>query len=516
MKKIYIVLLLFSILCNTGCSDFLDVKPVGQLIPSKVEDLENLLNNTRSIDYFFIDNNRGSFYSFLGDNVRISENQSEHLYVRTHPNVDRFAAYTFNPPYSDPAKMHYTWEWGVYRSTAIFNTVIDEVKGLNAEDSDLGKLITAQAKAGRAWSYMVGGLGYGPVFNSNSPSDRKVMPYRKASSPVVANPELSTLKEILDLAEQDLIEARVDAPVNVGNPTRANKTAVDALLSQLYMYKRDWENMRKYAESAWIMALETKGGVDNLIYNYNEFDYRPDPEASPSEGTDVEVGLELLGQDNLINQTNNREFLFYRPAATSYSYYPSDEFLELFDEDSDQRHRLFVLKGLGYSKQVAGVIYDDGVQEFYYRDMKMERNQGLTYPELLLMKAEANARTNNLSTALSDLNLLRKYRYSESSVNLPNGNTMTQDQLLEEILKERRRELPLATYQRVFDLKRYSLDTGKAWSKDKITHYIGDKEYTAPINEEYFTLDISNNILDLNPEWGIPLWTGTYTPIAKK
>lgn len=58
MKKIYVAMLLSLAIANSACTKFLDVKPIGQLIPTKVEDLENLLNNTNTIDYHFFDNNR--------------------------------------------------------------------------------------------------------------------------------------------------------------------------------------------------------------------------------------------------------------------------------------------------------------------------------------------------------------------------------------------------------------------------------------------------------------------------
>ncbi len=512
MNKIFFALLVSGLLLNSACTDFLDVKPVGQLIPSKVEDLENLLNNTRSIDYHFIDNNRGSFYAFLGDNLRISDNQQKYLYLSTHPNVDRYAAYTFYTPYTDPNKPQYTWEMGIYRATAIFNTVIDEVVTLKADNSDLGKILMAQAKAGRAWSYMLGALGYGPMYDPSAANDTKVLPYRKNSSPIIANPELSSTQEILTLAEQDLLEAST-APATVGNPTRASLTAVNGLLAQLYMFKRDWVNMGKYAELAWAQAVGSRGNVDNLIYDFNKFYYKPDPNASPSPGTDVEVGLELIGQDNLINQTDNREFLLYRMAANSSAHYPSAEFLSLFDQNNDQRFKLFALKSLGYSTTVAGAKFDDGVQRYYYRDRKMVATQGLTYPELLLMKAEANARLNNLSAALSDLNLLRKYRYSAAAAILPNGGSLGQDALLEEILKERRRELPMGTFQRTLDIKRLALDTGKPWSKTKIEHVVAGKSYSAEVNSKFFTLQINNPTINLNPSWGLPLNTEPYLPI---
>lgn len=510
IKKITIPLLAICLL-QISCNKFLDVKPVGRLIPTKVEELENLLNHTKTLDYHFIDNNRGNFYAFLGDNHRISENQATYLYGNTHPNVDRLAAYKFKQPYLNPNNPHYTWEWGIYRAVGVFNNVIDGIESLGESNSDLGKTVTAQAKAGRAWSYLVGTLGYGPMYDPASANDTKVLPFRTSGDPSAPNPDLSTTAELMDLIEADL-EAALDAPVNVGNPSRASLHAVYGLRALFYMYKRDWPAMRDNATEAWNQAVASKGGVDQLIYDYNEFSYLPDPGASPTPGTDVEVVLELQGPDQNLGQSYHRENMFYRMAPSGTGAYPSTDFLDNFDRDTDRRYQLFALRALGYSTRVGNVEHDDGIVVNYYRGSKMTPNQGITYPELLLMKAEANARLNDLSQALADLNLLRRYRYSGANTDLPGGASMSQDQLITEILNERRRELPIGTFQRTLDLKRLALDVGKPWSKSEISHQIGSQTYSAPINSDYFTLPISNNIILHNPHWGLPLDTRPYNP----
>lgn len=516
-KYLNTVLLAVLVLLVSSCKKYLDVKPVGKLIPTKGEELENLLNNNNTLDYHFIDNNRGSYYALLGDNFQLSENQAKYLYVSTHPNIDRYAAYTFYLPYENPNKPQYAWDWGIYRALGLFNNVIEGVKELpGASESDLGKLISAQAKAGRAWSMMVGTIGYGPMYDPAGSNDSKVLPYRTSANPGDANPALSTTAEAFALIEQDLKEALTAAPTNVGNPSRANVSAVHALLAQLYMFKRDWSKMAEHAKEAWNRSLTIKGGVDNMIYNLNEFSYKPNPNASPSPGTDVEVALELQGPDLLLGQSNNRENLFVRRSASGTGHYPSQEFLDLFDKTTDRRYKLFALKTLGYSTTVANVKYDDGVVTKYYRDSKMLGSQGITYPELLLMKAEAAARLNDLGAALTDLNLLRKYRYSGATTDLVNGAALGQDALLFEILKERRRELPIGTFQRVFDIKRYVLDNGKPWSKTSIVHQVGTKTYTGLVNNTNFTMRISNNVINLNKHWGLTPWTGTYDPTANK
>lgn len=48
MKLKYLFLISIAF---TSCSDFLDVKPIGKLIPTEIEEFENLLNNESTIKY---------------------------------------------------------------------------------------------------------------------------------------------------------------------------------------------------------------------------------------------------------------------------------------------------------------------------------------------------------------------------------------------------------------------------------------------------------------------------------
>lgn len=87
---------------------------------------------------------------------------------------------------------------------------------------------------------------------------------------------------------------------------------------------------------------------------------------------------------------------------------------------------------------------------------------------------------------------------------MPDGAALSQDQLLNEILTERRREQPIASFQRTLDLKRYAQDAGKPWNKDIIEHKIDEKIYSKSINDAYYqSLPIDNVILQYNPQWGI-------------
>ena len=78
-----------------SCDDYLDVKPVGKMIPTEVSQFENLLNNTNTLDYFMMDNNRNCCYAMLGDNLCLSYNHAHYQYTPSHPNLEMLAAYVY-------------------------------------------------------------------------------------------------------------------------------------------------------------------------------------------------------------------------------------------------------------------------------------------------------------------------------------------------------------------------------------------------------------------------------------
>lgn len=265
----YIPLLCCTAIGTSSCGDFLDVKPVGKLIPTEVTQFENLLNNTNTINFHMMDNNRECGFAFWGDNLSISENQAKYNYTSTHPNIDRYAAYIYYEPFENPLNSSYTWEWGIYRATGLFNNVIDGIEDLGASEDDYARQVIAQAKAGRGWSYLIGGLAYGPAYDPNGSNDTRTIPYRTSSLPNSPNPQLATTAELFSLLKEDFDYAVQYAPDYVANPTRANKSAAYALRAMYWMYMRNWEEMYKDANEAWKCALATKGSVDKLIYDFN-------------------------------------------------------------------------------------------------------------------------------------------------------------------------------------------------------------------------------------------------------
>ena len=513
MKKITLVFAAALIALTSCMENFLDVRPMGKFIPEKASDFENLLNNDRTIEFQFMDNNRGCETSFLDDNYQITQAMSDERYGVGMVNQERYAAYVFYNPIFDPHEPDAIYT-NIFKAMNLFNTVIEGIEGCPEEerDSDIGKKLIAQAKAARAWSYMNAAFVWGPMYNPGAANDAKAFPYRKSSDPTV-NEDLHTTAQMMEYLKQDLEESLVGAPDNVLNPTRANKAAVYALLAQYYMYQRDWQKMYENASASWNASLAVKGGADNMLYNYNDFQYIPESVTVPS-GQDPETMMSIgyfpggvYAPGDNFNKSYSKENLFYRVGTFSHGedYMLSDDYLSIFDFDTDRRAQLFILKVVGYG---------DEIQYSNYREDKFGQasTMGITYSEVLLMKAEAAARLGNKGEALDALNTLRAYRYIPSAAKLEGGEAMTQDELLNEILTERRREMPVGTIQRVIDLKRYQYDAGKPWSKSEIRHTIGNQVYKANITDPVFNKTFSNVIIRYNPHWGLTEETKEYRP----
>ncbi|MBS1567092.1 MAG: RagB/SusD family nutrient uptake outer membrane protein, partial [Bacteroidetes bacterium] len=475
-RIIYIFLSAFLL---TGCKKYLDIKPKGSLIPTTVADYDHLLDFSNAMEFNFIDNNRGSLLSSLSDNLTITEGQGKIGFVaNSHPNVDRWWAYIFRQPYKNPITTDYFWSTGgqgIYTMTNYWNNVIEGINGLGAlspTDQAMANRSVAQALVNRCWLYFNGNFIYGPVYKPGGDNSTKTIPYVTHADFSAPMPDLSTSQEMMTHVMNDLYAALPNLPDASSWPTRANKATAQAMLAYCHLFTQKYDSVLYYSNLAW--NASTGGNPGKVLYDYNLWSFSTP--ASPV------TSLITTTQDAYINAVNNREVLFYRGTdilagiGVALSY-PSDEYINLFDQANDLRFKFYLISAPGY-KTSAGGGWDDGTRISYYRMSKVRTTEGMSYPEVLLMRAEAYARLNQLSLAVDDLNTLRKYRYKTGTPALTAG---TQDQVIAQVLDERRRELPLGGLRRFMDLKRLSLETGKPWSKKTITHTVGTQTYTGTI-----------------------------------
>ncbi|MDD2426190.1 MAG: RagB/SusD family nutrient uptake outer membrane protein, partial [Bacteroidales bacterium] len=503
MRKLLVIII--SLVVLISCDNFLDVKPAGRLIPQSgdVASFDKLLNNVNTIDWVFQNNNRGSILPFLCDDIQISNNQADYAWYNGHPNIDCYFGHTFKTPYANPAVQDYYWNWGFYRAAQYFNSCIDGVNSVKTPDTETAaNEVIAQATVARAWSYFNAALGYGPVYKPGADNSAKVIPYRTSSDVLAPMEDLSTMQEVFDKVLSDIHSNMKNIPANVTANTRFGKVQTYAFLAYIHLFTAKYDSVAYYADQALTLAASQKGGMDNLFYNMNNFSWA-DSKVATNRDTRYSSSINTSQGSDPLTATYNREICLYRTVASvgSSSTYPSQEFNALFDPATDLRSEYFFFEYLGYKTTVSGVVYDDGRRIQNYQT-KVARTSGYTYPEILLMRAEGRARTNNVTGALADLNYLRKFRHKTGT---PDLVITSKDAAIQEIVNERRRELPMGSPKRFFDLKRFCLETGKTWCKTSITHTVKGQPYTANIDSKFFILPISNDVLRWNTHWGIPL-----------
>jgi len=509
MKNQILLIILSASIIFTGCTKFLDVKPAGKLIPEMgdVASFEKLLNNDVTLTGGYSNNNGGCRLNYLTDDIEMSNNQANYFWVSSFPNLDSYFAYVYKTPYYNPSDPDlYTWWMDYYRAIEYFNVCIDGVNSVRTESEDqLAKETIAQAKVARAYLFFNLALIYGPVYNPNGTNDFRTIPMRTQSDVMAPMEDLSTNGEIFTQVLKDIHSSLKVIPELVASPARFGKVATLAFLSHYHLFTQKYDSVALYANQALTIAAAQRGGIDNLFYDYNKFTWADAGVATDPNKKNASTINTSQGSDPL-TANYHREMLLYRkcstPPGSSYAY-PSQSFINLFTAGHDLRRDYFFFEYNGYKTIQSGVTYDDGRRIINYQN-KMARTSGFSYPELLLLRAEGRARTNDLAGAISDINLLRRYRMKPGFTLFSSAN---KDEVIQEVLNERRRELPVGSQKRFFDLKRFVLETGKPWSIQSITHTVNGTPYTAQVNSEYFRMPIQNDVILKNPHWGLEIET---------
>lgn len=493
--KIKILPLVTLLAVTTSCSGFLDVKPAGKLIVEKgdVTSYDNLMYGSSILGSGF--KNSGT-YSMLTDEIQVSDN---HITYNTNDSyIAGINAFIFRTPYSNPTLKDAFWGT-FYNIAQTYNCCIDGINGVRTPDTDAeARSSIAQATVGRAWCYFTAAQLYGPVYKPNGDNSAKVLPYRKSSEVMSAMEPLSTLEEVYDNVLGDIHSVMDDIPENVAGVARFGKIQTYALLAYYHLFTAHYDSVAFYANSALELAAMQKGGMENLFYDMNKFSWADNKVAEEPDARN-RSSINTSQGDIALTDANMREICLYKYPELNGLCYPSDEFLGLFDEATDLRREYYFFEYDGYKGSLGGVKYDDGRRILNYQS-KIALTSGFTYPEILLMRAEGYVRTGNLSGALSDLNYLRKLRHKTGT---PLLSLSSADDIMLEIANERRRELPVATPKRFADLKRYTNDAGKPWSKSQITHTAKGKVFTQNIDSEYFVIPKPNDVIRYNPQWGL-------------
>lgn len=444
IKFIFTVIIASVIFC--ACDDYLDVKPSKStaVVIETGEHINALLNY---YTVYYLENSpwlinasddqecSTAWYDITGNKC---EGYSIESLSYALWNKD------FIPTFTDK-----TWK-AEYQKIFYANTILekaDEVIGLTEAEREA---IKQEARFIRAYScWYLAQIYCLPYVAGNEDKQGIVL---KTSTDFKEPVNRATLKETYEFIEADLQEAlKIDTPLKkIGstkkwNSIRANKAAVNGFAARYYLYQNDYANALKYAD----IALSAH---DELVDYNTEMDYMESQTTVTINGVSevVEFPYTYEGSANKVNDymLEWKELTYFRMAYDeNWWYMPSESLLALYDKEYDLRYKYHIVENFSYINSINTPLPS------YVFFWKERIPSGPTTAEMLLIKAECEARSGNVSGALATVNKLRAARMDQSApAEVINLTATGKEEAVKKILEERRREMPFA--RRFLDIRR--------------------------------------------------------------
>ncbi|MEZ7505402.1 RagB/SusD family nutrient uptake outer membrane protein [Flavobacterium sp. Arc2] len=420
-----------------SCDDYLDIKPVGKVIPETLTDYRAVL--TKGYDVY---PNHKSLTTVRGDELLLNEYNDDLIYFKD--------IYTWNDV--NPDRITTTFQYADLYNTIFYTNVIINEASNKLEASTAKDQLIGEAYALRAMAYFdLVNLFSKPYNDATANADRGVPLALEIDLEHIYTPE--NVKVIYNQIISDTEEANkllnVDAQAK-GINYRFSKAALYTMESRIFLYQNEWSKSLAAAEKA--LALKsTLVDLNSTAVLANNYDT-------------VESILAL--EDVFINRLKSAS-------------YASPTLTNVYDKTTDLRFSLyFEVSGSRFRFNKGGELY----QKCSYRTS-----------ELYLTKAETSAHLNDLATAKTIVLSFIKNRYTLAGINnLTNSiNAMSQTALLDFIALERQREFAVEG-QRWFDLRRTT--------QKQITHTLNGEEYTLIKNDPRYTLPFPADARLNNPE----------------
>lgn len=429
----------------TSCKKFLEEAPskTTSLVVTTTAQLEALLNNHNN---FYQEGNRTAIYST--DDYGLTTT----LYNARPGTFSSMAIFQFmlwDIDYLPDDTRENFWS-GEYRKIFNANMVLENLDKVSGPD-DAKEILKADAHFVRAYSYWVLANTYCLPYTEANKNELG-LPIKTATS--FEQPfERAPLHKVYELIESDLAEAlKTTVPlVQSGKPRhwRASKAGVNGFAARYYLHRNNYGKALEHANAA-LSEYST-------LVDYNtQMKYGKDQSITIDAGTPNQKTVVLkypYTHDNQIDFTdmiNWKEFLYFRMLYhESWWYIPSQDLLNLYDQDHDLRYLYHMVEGYSYDRGMIKPSYDYPGYIFFFKD---RIPSGPTVAEMLLIKAECLARNNDVNGAMATVNTLRAARLTPGAwVNLTAADKAD---AIKKVLEERRRELPFV--QRWFDIRRFN------------------------------------------------------------
>lgn len=443
LKYIYTTLVGLVLFSATGCRKYVEIPPVNIKVLKQTADYQALLYNSVLLELSYTNP------LYASDDLESDDIRWQTALSNVNANIYTWGEKIYNDTEEDA-----DWQ-KLYEQLYTCNTVINGVLESDGGTEMQKKTIQASALLHRAFIFHTLVSIYAKQYDAATAATDPGIPLVLGTT-FFNDLGRSSVAKVYQQIEDDLNTA-LPALNNLPDyPSNASKAGAYGMLARVQLHKRNFVEAKRNAE----LALSLKSSLLNLgaitvhpiriLHPENIFFKRVSsfPVALP-----MTASLENLFDTNDIrySQYTAPASIFWQPTFTNRSY-------------AKQR-----------------VVYD-GI------------NTGPSVPEMMLIKAECDARGDNAGAAVATLNTLRQNRFRpEHYVAFTASNS---DQALRLVLDERRREL-MGTGMRWFDQRRLSKDNGLM---PTITRVFKGTTITLAPNSNRYTFPIADKYIQYNPE----------------
>lgn len=439
MKLRNIILSLLTAAALVSCDSFLDITPTGKVIAKTGEEYRALL--TYEYKYFPKDRYMTTLRTdeLLMDKMKTSSTDLDAY-------LDLWRWKDENP---SPTTSYFSWR-NYYHTIYIANYLIEHQDEISNATHDEVEQLVGEAYMLRAYAHFLLVNLYAEPYTHCQPATTRGVPMLLEAD-VNAIPGSSSIEAIYQQVLSDLTEAEKHLTVATwpeGENYRFNQVSVQAFLARTYLYIGRWNDALNAAKA----VITVHGDLEDMNSS----------STLPNSYKSVEsiVALEKFS-NNLFTVID----------------LPNPDFITLYRSGDQRRSKFF--------KRVTSSTYNlqKGGDDAFSCSFRSA--------EAYLTAAECAARLGNTADAISYLKPLLEKRLNADALQteLDLITPMSADELLQEILDERARELAFEGH-RWYDLRRTT--------RPALTHIYDGVTYM--LTPEKYTMRFPTEAVEANPE----------------
>lgn len=397
----FLILLVFTIV---SCDDFLDIKPVGKVIPSTAKDFREVLTD----GYSKVPTDR-SKASIRSDEMKLKKGWGD-------SHLSYISIFLWNDTKPDSHTKDFPWQQ-FYKVILDANQVI--INGKNPKESNPEEVAQLQAEAYLLRAYMHFGLVnlYADIY-TDANKGKKAIPLATTID-IWKNYEQNTISEVYTQIIKDIETGIKNMKVekqNLNKKYRFSKVSALGFAARVYLYMGNWDKAIEYAKKAYDICSD--------LEDFNSADAK-----LPVSYQSIENIFAM--EQSFDNDVRN-------------NFYISQKLIDAFNKDKDLRFaKFFKISGTNYQSTFGGY--------------KMDKKVSMRTAEFYLILAESHAKSKN-----GDINsgkdylkkLLIKRLAPDYYTTVSNEvDAMNKEEFIKYVEQERFRELACQGF-RWFDLRR--------------------------------------------------------------